>query len=242
MRYSALILGASGDIGQAICRRLAAQGWSLYLHYFHQQQRVTDLQLELQRAYPRQDFFTLQADLTDETVVPALLQQLFQVDAVVFAEGITTYQLLQDTSSQQIETLWQLHVKTPMLLCQQLNAKLSRSTLGRIVFIGSIYGGSGSPMEVAYSTVKGAQSAFANAYAREVASLGITVNVVAPGAVDTQMNHMFSNADQAQLKADIPLGRMAQPNEIAYWVQSLLAPEADYLTGQTLYVSGGWLK
>lgn len=242
MRYSALVLGASGDIGQAICRRLATQGWSLYLHYFQQQQRVTTLQLELQKRFPQQDFFVIQADLTDEQTVSPLLQQLFQVDAIVFAEGITTYQLLQDTTSQQIDTLWQLHVKTPMLLCQQLTSKLSRSVLGRIVFIGSIYGGSGSPMEVAYSTVKGAQSAFTNAYAREVASLGITVNVVAPGAVDTQMNHMFSSTDQAQLKADIPMGRMARPSEIAYWVQSLLAPEADYLTGQTLYVSGGWLK
>ena len=78
---------------------------------------------------------------------------------------------------------------SPLRIVQSLQDKLAESEFGRIVFVGSVYGGAGSAMEVGYSTVKGALSAFSRAYAKEVASLGITVNVIAPGAVDTQMNN-----------------------------------------------------
>ncbi|WP_125981059.1 elongation factor P 5-aminopentanone reductase [Loigolactobacillus iwatensis] len=242
MHQSALIIGASGDIGTVVARRLAKAGWSLYLHYFHSEQRVLQLQVELQQTYPKQDFFVLQYDLTEETHLDELTERLFQVDALIFAAGITTYGLFSETTSQQIEQLWEMHIKLPMLLCQRLAPKLAKNQCGRIIFVGSVYGGSGSAMEVGYSTVKGAQSAFANAYAKEVASLGITVNVVAPGAVDTQMNKQFSTAAKENLKMEIPASRLAQPDEIAYWVAALLDPAAGYLTGQTIYVSGGWRK
>ncbi len=185
---SALILGASGDIGTAIARRLAESGWSLYLHYHAHESRVTALQSELATAYPKQDFLPVAFDLTHPERLDDLCSQLFSVDAVVVAAGGTTYQLFHDTTEAALTTLMQVHLLTPMLLLAQLEAKLAASGHGRIVFIGSVYGGAGSAMEVAYSTVKGAQSAFVAAYAKEVASLGITVNVVAPGAVATQMN------------------------------------------------------
>ncbi|WP_057873583.1 elongation factor P 5-aminopentanone reductase [Loigolactobacillus rennini] len=242
MAKAALIIGASGDIGQAITQHLAANGWSLYLHYFQHARPVRKLQTQLIKQYPKQDFFALQADLTKTGQLQQLTSQLFQVDAVVFAAGITYYGLFQKLSASQLEQLWIMHVKAPLLLCQRLSAKLARSGAGRIVFIGSVYGGSGSPLEVAYSTVKGAQSAFVNAYAREVASLGITVNVVAPGAVDTKMNQMFDQQAKTALRQEIPVSRLAQPAEIAYWVGALLKSGASYLTGQTLYVTGGWRR
>ena len=243
MSCSALIIGASGDTGATIAERLAADGWSLYLHYNQNQERICKLQQQLSQQYARQDFFALQLDLTMGTgAVDQLKSQLFQVDAVIFAAGMTTYGLLPEVSAEQIDALWQVHVKTPMLILQALQSKLAQSDLGRIVFIGSIYGGRGSAMEVPYSTVKGAQSAFANAYAQEVGSLGITVNVIAPGAVATKMNQQFTADEQAAIAAEIPTGRFATPTQIAYWVQTLLAPEANYLTGQTIYVDGGWLK
>ncbi len=135
----------------------------------------------------------------------------------------------------------QVHLLTPMLLLTSLQRTLARSGHGRIVFIGSVYGASGSAMEVGYSTVKGAQSAFVHAYAQEVASLGITVNVVAPGAVDTQMNAMFDPETLAAVKEEIPAARLAQPADVSYYVNMLMQVDASYLTGQTLYVTGGWL-
>ena len=85
-------------------------------------------------------------------------------------------------------------------------------------------------------------SSFANAYAKEVASLGITVNVVAPGAVQTQMNANFAEDEIEAISEEIPVGRFAKPDEIAYLVETVLAETASYLTGQTIYVDGGWQK
>lgn len=242
MQRWALIMGASGDIGSQIARDLAAQGWSLYLHYHHNQTKINQLRDELSEQFSRQDFLVLQLDMCQPEAVPAFVQQLFGVDAVIFAEGTTKYGLFADSSAADLNQMITMQLTTPLTLVRLLQPKLAQSGQGRIVFIGSVYGGAGSAMEVGYSTIKGALSAFARAYSKEVVTLNITVNVVAPGAVATHMNQMFSKEARAEVAAAIPAQRFANPEEVSYWVQSLLAQKAGYLTGQTLYVTGGWLK
>lgn len=97
-------------------------------------------------------------------------------------------------------------------------------------------------MEVAYSMLKGALSSFANAYAKEVATEGITVNVIAPGAVKTQMNDGWSSESIKRVNDEIPVSRWATPRDISFMVGNLLDSRAGYVTGQTIYVDGGWLK
>ena len=237
---SALILGASGDIGTAVARQQAAAGWNLYLHYNQHQQRAHDLVAELAAKYPKQDFIPIQADLTQLTAPDTIAAQLFAVDAVIVASGMTYYELFADSTIAHMSALMRVHLLSPMALIRTLQNKLARSGRGRVVFIGSVYGLEGSAMEVTYSTVKGAQSAFVRAYAQEVASLGITVNVVAPGAVNTKMNASFGRGVLDAVRDEIPAGRLGTPADIAYFVGSLLDERAGYLTGQTLYVTGGW--
>ncbi|KRL40548.1 elongation factor P 5-aminopentanone reductase [Liquorilactobacillus nagelii] len=238
----ALIVGASGDIGQAVAEQLASAGWSLYLHYFNSQKKISNTRNRLTELYPKQDFLTLQADFTNERAAEQLSANLFAVDAVIFAQGTTSYGLFQQQDPDALKKMLQMQVIVPTRLLQLLETKLAANHFGRIVFVGSVYGGSGSAMEVGYSTVKGALTAFSAAYSKEVASLGVTVNVIAPGAVATRMNQFFSTEEKAAVAADIPLGRFAQSTEIAYWIKALLAQAAGYLTGQTIYVTGGWLK
>ena len=183
----ALIMGSSGDIGTSSAKNLAAKGWSLYLHYNKNSERIEKLRAQLVEKYPKQDFIPIKFDMEHDKVED-LTKQIFGLDAVVFAQGNTYYKLLVDISESEIDSLWNIHVKLPILILKQLQDKLAKTQHGRIVFIGSIYGKVGSAMEVVYSTVKGAMSSFADAYAKEVASLGISVNVVAPGAVNTKMN------------------------------------------------------
>ncbi|WP_281164349.1 elongation factor P 5-aminopentanone reductase [Liquorilactobacillus sicerae] len=238
----ALIIGASGDIGTQIAEELAADGWSLYLHYFKSSERAHQLQKKLTMKFARQDFLLVQADLTTDQAVDELSQQLFSLDALIFAQGTTNYGLFQKLPAREMAKMVQMQLLSPLHLIQVTADKLAINHFGRIIFIGSIYGGVGSAMEVGYSTVKGALSAFANAYSKEVASLGVTVNVIAPGAVATRMNNMFSPTVRQAVAAEIPAGHFASSQEIAYWVKVILATEADYLTGQTIYVTGGWLK
>lgn len=239
---TALVMGASGDIGEAICRQLAQEGWSLYCHYHRNEKKVLNFVLDLQKCYPLQDFFMVSLDMLSMEEIPKFTQGLFQVDSVIFASGFTKYALFKEYTELDMDQLWQIHVKSPLLLLQRLETKLARSDYGRIVFIGSVYGIQGSSMETVYSAVKGAQQAFVKAYAKEVATLGITANVIAPGAVATAMNQDWSKTELTELKEAIPLGRLAQPKEIAAAVTFLLQKEAAYVTGITLPVTGGWLE
>ncbi|MFC6176610.1 elongation factor P 5-aminopentanone reductase [Companilactobacillus huachuanensis] len=237
----ALVMGSSGDIGTSTAKNLAAKGWSLYLHYNRNYERIDKLRTELVEKYPKQDFIPIKFDMEHDKV-DDLTKQIFGLDAVVFAQGNTYYKLLVDISESEIDSLWNIHVKLPILILKQLQDKLAKTHHGRVVFIGSIYGKVGSAMEVVYSTVKGAMSSFADAYAKEVASLGLSVNVVAPGAVNTKMNTQeFSNEDLESVKDEIPADRLANPDEIADLVSYLVNIKSNYLTGQTIYFAGGWL-
>ncbi|MGB7365354.1 elongation factor P 5-aminopentanone reductase [Carnobacterium jeotgali] len=238
----ALIMGASGDIGKGIAQEMAEKGWSLYLHYHSNPKSVEEQIRNYQMDYPKQDFFALPLDMTEEEGISLFLQSIYQLDVVVFASGFTTYQLLTEISSTDMDRMWRVHVKTPVLLVQHLQDKLARSTHGRIIFISSIYGEIGSAMEVFYSTTKGAQLAFVKAYSKEVASLGITVNAISPGAIATKMNQDFTPAEVEELESEIPLGRLGNVSEISFWVTQLVDKRSAYMTGQSIVVSGGWLK
>lgn len=234
-------MGSSGDIGTSTAKNLAAKGWSLYLHYNRNYERIDKLRTELVEKYPKQDFIPIKFDMEHDKV-DDLTKQIFGLDAIVFAQGNTYYKLLVDISEEEIDSLWNIHVKLPILILKQLQDKLAKTNHGRVVFIGSIYGKVGSAMEVVYSTVKGAMSSFADAYAKEVASLGLSVNVVAPGAVNTKMNTQeFSSEDLESVKDEIPADRLANPDEIADLVSYLVNIKSNYLTGQTIYFAGGWL-
>lgn len=238
----ALITGASGDIGIRIARNLAEKGWSLYLHYFSNQTRIANLIEEFEQLYPTQEFFPMKVDLEQDDSINKVKENIYSLNAIIFAHGMTEYGLLESMTSEKMDRLWKVHVKTPVLITQALQQKLHGSGKGRIIFISSIYGEMGSSNEVFYSTVKGAQIAFVKAYSKEVASWGITVNAVAPGAIDTHMNRDYSEEEIENLVDAIPIGRMGRPSEVSFWVEQILKEESEYMTGQVLTVSGGWLK
>ena len=237
----ALVMGASGDIGEAVCRRLAAEGWSLYCHYHTNQKKVLKIVSELRQNYPQQDFFMVSLDMLDTSPSSEFFKSLFKVDCIIFASGFTKYGLLSDHSQTDIASLWKIHMETPILLLQQLEDKLRQSTRPRIIFIGSVYGIAGSSLETVYSAVKGAQQSFVKAYAQEVASWGITVNCIAPGAVATKMNADWTAEEINELTEKIPLGRLANTTEIAAAVAYLCSKDAQYTTGSILPITGGWL-
>ncbi|MGX6970058.1 elongation factor P 5-aminopentanone reductase [Vagococcus bubulae] len=239
MKY-VLVTGASGDIGEACVKQLAKKGYSVYCHYFRNEQKMKSLLSDLILQYPKQDFFALQADLSSPNSVEELIQNMFQLHAIVFAHGDTVYKLLSDTTPDEMTYLWLTHVYNPIRLCQLCQPKLTQHSHSQIVFISSVYGLIGSSMEVMYSTVKGAQIAFVKSYAKEVASMNLTVNAVAPGAVDTHMNALWSKEEKETLRSDIPLNRLAHPKEVASLVSYLLSSDASYMTGTTIPLTGGW--
>ncbi|WP_100330972.1 elongation factor P 5-aminopentanone reductase [Bacillus xiapuensis] len=238
MKPNALITGASGGIGREVAKKLAKEGWNLYLQYFQGEQAIQEVkeQVEMLGA----ETIIIQADLSSPEGARKLLNELFTVQAVVFAGGTAHYGLFQDTKEEEIDELWNLHVKIPMLIIQQLITKLQREKSPSIVFISSIWGQTGAACEVAYSAVKGAQNALVKALGKELAPSQIKVNAVAPGAVNTPMLARFSNQEVNELAREIPMGRLAEPSEIAEAVSFLCSPASSYITGQLLSVNGGW--
>lgn len=240
MKKFSLILGASGAIGSAIAQKLAADGWSLYLQYNSQVEPVQSLLKELERMYPQQEFLIIQANLLEEGAAERITQSVFSLQSIVVASGQSLYKLVEDTTPEDMQALWRVHVQTPIELITKLGYKLRQHETSYVTMIGSIWGEAGGAGEVLYSTVKGAVHAFVKAYAQEVAYNGIHVNAVAPGLIDTKMNGHLSHEELASVLAEIPMERAGKPEEVADLVQFLQSGKADYMTGQVLRLNGGW--
>ncbi|MBN8191396.1 SDR family oxidoreductase [Bacillus sp. NTK074B] len=233
----ALITGSSGGIGSSTALKLAEEGWNLYLHYHTNERAVEDLLPKLEgwgvEAIP------IRADLSSPKEVERLVDSIFQLDAIIYCSGNSSWGLFQDHTEVEMDEMINLHVKSPLLLVQKLLPKIIERK-GGIVMVSSIWGQIGAACEVVYSTVKGAQLAFVKSLSKELALSGVRVNAVAPGVVDTAMMSGFSDDDQHSLSDEIPMGRFAQPNEVADSIQFLLSSKSTYITGQTLSVNGGW--
>ncbi|MEK3886909.1 elongation factor P 5-aminopentanone reductase [Bacillus sp. FSL K6-3431] len=237
MKKFALITGASGGIGSAIAETLASKGWNLYLHYNKGEKQMDEILARLNKygieAIP------IYADLeTDEGAV-ILADSIFQLDAIVYSSGNAPYGLFTDLTDNTVDNMLQLHVKSPIILIRKLLPKLMNKGFASIVLISSIWGQTGAACEVMYSTVKGAQISFIKALSKETARSGVRVNSVAPGAVDTAMLNWLSNEELTELEESIPLGRLAEPKEIADAVFFLLSSKSSYITGQVIAVNGG---
>ncbi|WP_018660182.1 elongation factor P 5-aminopentanone reductase [Heyndrickxia acidiproducens] len=240
MKKFALITGASGGIGKACASVLAKEGWNLYLHYHRNQDAINEL-MDLCASLGA-EAIPIQADLSAEEGVDRITENVFHLDAICYASGTSEYGLFLDTDGKKIDEQYQIHVKSPMLLCKRLLPRLMQNEVSHIVLVSSIWGQTGAACEVVYSAMKGAQIAFVKALSKELARSGVLVNAVAPGAVATNMLHIFSDEEIADLKEEIPLGRLAKPEEIAQTISFLLSKKAAYITGQTIPINGGWYE
>ena len=240
MKKFACVFGASGEIGQAICIEMAKSGWSLYLHFHQNMEAVLHLQEKLSTTYQDQDFLIIHADLSSTQGAENAIESIFDVEAIIFANGQSLYKLLEDTSPTEMDTLWKTHVQNPMHIVGNLASKLRNHQVSYIVLIGSIWGQTGASGEVVYSAVKGAQHAFVKAYAKESGSSGVRANIIAPGIIDTQMNAGLDAEERFQILQEIPLQRLGKAKEVANIVGFLTSGKADYITGQVIGVNGGW--
>lgn len=238
MKRFCLVLGASGAIGSATARELAKDGFSLYLQY--NRHSVTTLAEELMADYPAQEFMMIQADLNLPGAAEKLAQSIFDIEAIVVASGQALYKLIDDTTARDMQSLWMVHVQSPVEIIRELAPKMRRHESSYIAMIGSIWGEAGGAGEVMYSAVKGAVHSFVKAYAQEVAFNGMKVNAVSPGMIQTSMNGHLTEEELAEVVSEIPMARAGQPQEVAHFVSFLLSGKADYMTGQIMRVNGGW--
>lgn len=163
-------------------------------------------------------------------------------DAILLVNnaGISTFNLAQDVSDDELEEMLAANVKDMFRLTRAVIPYMLRASEGRILNMSSVWGVVGASMESVYSLTKGAVNAFTEALGKELAPNHIPVNAIAIGCVDTDMNGWMSVEDRAQLEDEIPYGRMCTPAEVADFVRLLAAAPA-YLTGQIIRFDGGWI-
>ncbi|MGG3892118.1 elongation factor P 5-aminopentanone reductase [Metabacillus fastidiosus] len=239
MEKYALITGASGGIGTAIARKLAKEGYHLYLHYYQNEKAILSLQQSLLTEGTNVQI--IQADLSTKEGVQTLVQNVYtSVDLLVLNSGISYYGLVTDLNDEEIDMMIGLHIANPFRIAQKFIPAMVKKRAGNIIVISSIWGLTGSACEVLYSTVKGGQNAFVKALAKELAPSEIRVNAIAPGAVATNMLSQFSEEELRELEEEIPAGRLGKPEEIANTVAFLASDDSSYITGQIISVNGGW--
>lgn len=238
MRENVLVVGASGDIGSAIVASLADEGYQLILHYNKNKKAIDESRLSL---HEEAVLTEIQADLSKEAEVERFLNELvFPVDAVIFASGNAYYGLFQDTVKNIMDEMLALHITAPWLITKQLLPGMVRRKSGKIIFITSVWGGSGASNEVIYSSVKGAQNSFVKSLAKEVAPSGISVNAVSPGFIDTKMNqHLLPDEKESITKA-IPMNRAGTAEDVAHAISFLMSENSSYIQGEIINVTGGW--
>ncbi len=237
---TALITGAGRGIGKTIALLLAQEGADI---------AFTDLD-EAINAETRQEIEALgrrclsyQANVTDPDAVNAmvsdLLEQWGKIDILINNAGITRDNLFMRMKPEEWSQVLDVNLNAVFHMTKAVVRPMMKQRSGRIISISSVVGFSGNPGQVNYSSTKAALVGFSKSLAREVGSRGITVNLVAPGFIETAMTDKLNDEQQQQILQQVPLGRMGSPEDIAQAVAFLASPQAGYVTGTTLHVNGG---
>ena len=234
---SALVTGASGGIGSAIARKLHAAGAKVALSGTRQEP-LERLAEELgERAY------ILPCNLSDMAAVEVLPKQAIEtlgsLDILVNNAGITRDNLFMRMSDEEWQSVIDVNLTATMKLCKGALRGMMKSRWGRIINISSIVGATGNPGQGNYAASKAGMVGMSKSLAYEVASRGITVNVVAPGFIATAMTDKLADDRKEAILAQIPAGRMGAAKDIASAVAFLASDGAGYITGSTLHVNGG---
>ena len=233
----ALVTGASGGIGAAIARTLHGQGAAVILSGTRRD-ALEALAMGLgERAH------VCPADLRDAAEPDALVEAAETVAGplhiLVNNAGMTRDMLALRMRDADWQSVLDVDLSAPFRLARAALRGMVRRRAGRIINISSIVGSTGNPGQANYAAAKAGLIGMSKALAQEVASRGVTVNVVSPGFVVTAMTDSLSEAQRTKLSDAIPLGRLGQPDDVAAAVAYLASDEAGWVTGATLHVNGG---
>jgi 3-oxoacyl-[acyl-carrier protein] reductase len=235
----ALVTGASRGIGREIARQLAQRGALVVAAARGENAR--DAVDAITAAGGRAELAT--ADMTDaaslEALVSGTVQRHGRLDILVSNAGITRDQLMLRMKRADWDEVIATNLTAAFTLCQTALKPMIKQRGGRIVAISSVVGQSGNAGQANYAASKAGLIGFCKSLAKEVASRNVTVNVVAPGLIDTDMTKALTANAQQDWAAQIPMGRPGTPAEVAAAVCFLASDEASYITGQVLAVNGG---
>lgn len=237
-----VVTGGCRGIGKAIAERFAAEGAKVYaLDY--KIPEPGEVFIEDANLAPR--IIAKQADVTSfdsiQKVTDEILEESKRIDILVNNAGVTRDNLLMRMSEQEWDQVLDTNLKGVFVCTKVMTKPMMSQRFGRIVNIGSVVGTMGNAGQANYSSSKAGLIGFTKSVARELASRNIIVNCVAPGYVRTPMTDKLTDEQKAVFIVNIPLKRVAEPEDISNAVAFLASEDASYITGQVLHVNGGML-
>ena len=233
----ALVTGATRGIGRAIAEELMSKG------AFVIGTATSEKGAESISAYLGEKGRGLVLNVADqsstETVLEHIKQEFGDIDILVNNAGITRDNLLMRMKDDEWFDILQTNLTSVYHLSKAMLRSMMKKRFGRIITIGSVVGSMGNPGQSNYCAAKAGLIGFSKGLAKEVASRGITVNVVAPGFIATDMTDVLNEEQKNGILSNVPAGRLGDPKDIAKAVAFLASDDAGYITGTTLHVNGG---
>lgn len=237
-----LITGASRGIGRAIAQIFAEAGWSVGICCKKNIAELSEVKKYIEATGSQCFDFIGDMGCYEEAqkFITEARKILGPIDCLVNNAGISHIGLLSDMHAEEWNEIIQTNLTSVFNCCKQVIPDMVARQSGSIINISSVWGSCGASCEVAYSASKGGMNAFTKALAKELAPSRITVNAIACGAIDTEMNQFLSKEERDRLIDEIPACRMGTPEEVGRLALQL-AGKHSYLTGQIITLDGGWI-
>ncbi len=242
MRKTVLITGSSRGIGRAIALSFLGKEYNVIVNYKKEEEKALEV-VQILRENGL-DAMAIKADVSDfnqvEEMFKTIKNRFRKVDVLINNAGIARLNLAQDVSLEEWEEIFATNVNGMFNCCKLALPDMISNKDGIIVNTSSVWGQTGGSMESAYAATKGAIIAYTKSLAMELAPSNIRVNAVAPGGVLTDMTMVLSQETLDGFAQEVPMGRLAYPEEIADAVEFLVSDKSKYMTGQVLAINGGY--
>ena len=239
MKKVILVTGASRGIGNNIVRSLANNN-IVIANYNKSVEQAIKLKEDMQEK--QVDIDIIKADVSNReevnSMVSTIIEKYGKIDVLINNAGISQYKLFTDISDEDWDIVMNNNLKSVFITTQEVLKSMISRKEGLIINISSVWGVTGAAMEVAYSTSKAGIIGLTKSLAKELGPSNIRVNAIAPGIINTEMNNKFSKEEIDNIKEEIPLERIGEPEEISKCIKWLM--EDNYTTGQVISINGGW--
>ncbi|MDU5106333.1 SDR family oxidoreductase [Clostridium sp.] len=239
----ALVTGATRGIGKAIAIELIKEGATVILNYSKDDLSAEETLKEIEALGGYAKLY--KGDISNYEVCKNMMDFVIttfgKIDILINNAAVSFRGLFMDFSERNINNIFGINVLGAMYLSKEAIPHMLSKCSGNIINISSIWGEAGASCEVLYSSTKGAINLFTKSLAKELAPMGIRVNAIAPGVIDTEMNSFLSTEEREELEEEIPFGRFGSPEEIAKMIIFLCSDKCKYLTGQIIKIDGGMI-